>query len=164
MNALQITVPIIFVVSAIVMAFFRRLPSALVAYFGFVSAGMLGTMHITANMYVLWGIIALVDTINIYSTRLDPPQGMRLYTVTGCLVGSLLGVLGGNLAAVFCAGALGAILGFIAFCRTPRGRLPEISMAKRLTLLMESGCTAWFTFVLAAVVLGRILAPSSINL
>ena len=152
MSALQITIPCIFGVAAITMCFFRRLPACITAYAAFVSAGLLGVFKIPADQYIVWGFIALADTVNIYSTRMVPTRSMHLYTVIGCLAGYLLGATTGSLVAIMGAGALGAILGFLAYILTPEGRAPGMPLSHRLSLLAGSGCTAWFSFMMVAIV------------
>ena len=152
MNALQIILPGIIGLSAVVMAFFRRLPACLVAYIAFVAAALLKVFAVPADRYLIWGFIAVIDTVNIYASRIEPPKSMHIYTVVGCFVGCLLGVAFYNTATVMIGGFLGAILGFIAYTRTPVGRLWNAPMSHKLSILAASGCSAWFTFILAATV------------
>ena len=158
MTPLQITIPTIFAVAAIVLCFFRRMPSCLVAYAAYVSAGLLGVMRIPIDQYLIWGFICMTDTVNIYSTRLHPSRTMQLYTVIGCLAGFLIGITFGTGAVLFVGGALGAIIGFLAFTRTPRGRSLNIPVSHKLSLFAESACTAWFTLSLVSIVLLAIFA------
>lgn len=158
MTVIQITIPLIFAVAALAMSFFRRLPACLAAYAAYVSAGLLGAMKAPVEQYLIWGFIAAIDTVNIYATRMTPPRAMQLYAVVGCLVGSVLGAVIGSVAAVMGAGAIGAILGFIAYTRTPEGRKSSEPMSHKLSLFAGSVCTAWFSFVLVAVVLAAIFA------
>lgn len=156
MTAIQITIPLIFAVAAIAMTFFRRMPACLVAYAAFVSAGLLGVMRIPVDQYIIWGFIVFIDTINIYATRMQPTRSMQLYTVVGCLTGTLLGWLGGTLAIVMVGGALGAALGFLAYTRTPQGQAHPSGLAHRLSMFAGAACTAWFTFDLVAVVVAAL--------
>ena len=158
MTAIQITIPIIFAVTSLAMCFFRRMPACLVAYAGFVSAGMLGVMRLSVEQYLIWGFLALVDTINIYATRMHPTRTMHLYTVIGCVVGGLLGWLGGTVLVVMVASALGAALGFLAYTRTPQGRRAEMPLSHRLSLFAGSAATAWFTLVMVAYTIAPIFA------
>lgn len=158
MTVIQITIPLVFALASLAMCFFRRLPACLVAYLGYVSAGLLGVMNVPMEQYLIWGFIALIDTVNIYATRMQPPRAMHLYAVTGCLAGSVVGAAIGSVAAVMVGGALGAILGFLAYGRTPKGRAAGIPMSHRLSLFAGSVCTAWFSFVLIAVVISAVFA------
>lgn len=153
MSAIQITIPTIFAVCAVVMCFFRRMPACLVAYAAYVSAGLLGVMPVPVDQYLIWGFIALITTINMYSSSMHPSVTMHLYTVGGCFVGCLLGAIFGNIAVTIGAGALGAILGFLAFTRTPKGRAMNVPISHTLSLFAQSACNAWFSFTLIAVVL-----------
>lgn len=156
MTALQITVPLIFDVVAIAMCFIRRLPACLLAYAGYVASALLGVMDVPVEQYLIWGFIALMDTVNIYATKMLPPRAMQLYAVVGCLVGSVLGVVVGSVAAIMIGGALGALLGFLAYGRTPQGRVPGVPMSHRLSMFAGSACTAWFTFILVAITLSAL--------
>lgn len=158
MTAIQITIPLIFSVVAIVMCFFRRMPACILAFAAFLSAGLLGVMHVSVEQYVIWGFIAVADTVNIYATRMVPGRTMQLYTVVGCLAGFLIGWIGGTVAMVMIAGAVGAILGFLAYTRTPKGRMPGMPLSHRLSLLAGAACTAWFSFVMVSIVLSALFA------
>lgn len=140
------------------MAFFRRMPACIVAYAAFVSAGLLNVIKVPIDQYLIWGFIALADTINIYATRLVPSRSMQLYAVVGCLVGCLLGWIGGTVAMVMVGGALGAIIGFLAYTRTPQGRKPGVPLSHRISMLAGSACTAWFSFVMVAIVFSAIFS------
>lgn len=158
MTPIQITIPTIFAVAAIAMCFFKRLPACLVAFAAYVAAGLLGVINVPIEQYLIWGFISLADTFNIYASELKPTRAMRLYTVVGCFVGCLLGTVAGSIAAVLVAGALGAIMGFLAFTRTPQGRSNPQPLSRRLSLFADTACTAWFTFALSAVVLAAVFA------
>ena len=158
MTALQITIPLIFSVAAIVMCFFRRVPAFLAAYAAYVSAGLLGAMRVPVDQYVIWGFIALIDTVNIYSTKMIAPKAMHLYSVVGCLVGSVVGAVVGSVAAVMVGGLIGALLGYLAYTRTPQGRAcASMPFTHRLSMLAGTACTAWFSFVLVATVCSALI-------
>lgn len=156
MTAIQITIPTIFAVIAVAMCFFRRMPASAAAFAAFLSAGLLGVLNYPVSQYLIWGFIALVDTVNLYSTRLHPTRAMQLYTVTGCLAGCAVGIVTGSLSGLLVAGALGAGLGFLAYTRTPKGRAEHTPLARQLSLFAECACRPWFSFVMIAVVMSAI--------
>lgn len=156
----MIALPIIFAAIAVVMCFFRRMPACLAAYVSYVSAGLTGLIQISTEQYLLWGVIAVADTINIYMTEMIPSAAMRIYTVVGCLAGSFIGILGGNLAAVMIGGALGGALGFFAYTRTPKGRTGA-PLSHQLSMLANSGCTPWFSFIIISMVFGGLIVSNS---
>lgn len=156
MNAIQIIFPTVFAVTALIMCFFRKMPACLVAYAAFVIAGVLGAFRVPAQQYFIWGVIAVADTVNVYMTQMVPSLPMRVYTVVGCFVGCLLGIVLGGLTAVLIAGALGAIAGFFAFTRTPRGRT-SAPLSHQLSMFANAACTPWFTFVILTMVYMRML-------
>lgn len=161
MNVLQITIPLIFAVAAVVSCFFRRFPACLIAYASFVSAGLLGVIHFPVSQYLIWGFLSLIDTVNIYATRMTPSRPMQLYTVVGCLVGCVVGWLMGSIITFMVVGAVGAALGFLAFMRTPQGRAVKLPMSHLLSLFAGAACTAWFSMCMVAVVLEAIFVRSS---
>lgn len=161
MNAIQITIPLIFCFIAVAMTFFRRLPACLVAYIAYVLAGVMGVFKIPVEQYLIWGIIAVADTVNIYATRMEPPRSMQLYAVVGCLVGCLVGGVSLTMASIMIGGAIGAAVGFLAYTRTPQGMAMKVPMTHKLSMLAGSACTAWFSYVLVFIVLFRILYPNS---
>lgn len=158
MTAVQITIPTVLAVVAVAMCFFRRMPACMVAFAAYIAAAILGVVSESLSQYLIWGLIALIDTVNIYATRLRPAREMQLYTATGCFVGCFLGAVVGSIVAVSVAGAFGAALGFLAYTRTPRGRANSDSLARRLSLFAECACTPWFTLVLVAFVMAAIFA------
>lgn len=160
MSPIQIIIPGTLSLAAVVLCFFRRLPACLVAYIAYICAGWLGVVDISVDQYLIWGFIAVADTVNIYATRMEAPRAMHLYTVVGCFVGCILGAVFGNLVAIMIAGAVGAILGFIAFKRTPAGRGISSPASHWLSLLAGTACTAWFSFILVATIVVGMVATA----
>lgn len=151
----QLIIATILCLAAVVMAFFRRLPAAAVAFAGMLVAGLWGGALFLPGQYWFWGIAAAIVTVNLYLTELPPVTSLRLYTVGGALAGSAVGAAFGSIASLIVAGAVGAFLGFEAFRRTPDGRM-NASFTRRIMIFADVAIPAAITFFIAAITLAQL--------
>ena len=109
--------------AAIVMAFFKRLPAAAVAFLAMLVAWSSGLVAFSPSQLWFWGAaVALALAIRYMVGSAAMSRVRTLYTVGGTLCGSVIGLALGSEAAVIVAGADGAFLGYEAYGHTPAGR------------------------------------------
>lgn len=151
----QLATATILCLAAVVMAFFRRLPSAAVAFAGMLVAGLWGGCLLLPGQLWFWGIAAAIVTVNMYLSDTPPVTALRLYTVGGALAGSAVGAAFGTMASLIVCGAAGAFLGFEAFRRTPSGRM-NAGPARRIMIFADVAIPAAITFFIAAITLAQL--------
>lgn len=136
--------------AATAMAFMRRQPAAAVAFAAMCVAGF-GTPQ-AAGQYWFWGVATVIVTVNLYLGQQPPLRALRMYTAGGALAGTATGAAIGSTAALIVSGAIGALLGFEAFRRTPGGRM-NASPARRLSIFADTAIPALITFLIVAITL-----------
>ena len=126
MNTLSI-ITIIASIFGPVLIFWRLAPSAIVAYAAIVCAcfsGAGGEVTVSGNGMLFWGVASVI-ILGLQFIKTDNPLLTRLssgYISAGAIVGGVLGLLSGHTAStIIVASALGAILGLMAYSRTPSG-------------------------------------------
>lgn len=116
--------------AGIVLAFFPRIPAALLSFAAMLVATLSGMVTFDSTQLWFWGVAALMaGGISWLVPALNDVQG-RCYTVGAALVGALVGLLGGTAAWVIIASAAGAFLGYLAYSRTPRGIAAGIAVSR----------------------------------
>lgn len=108
--------------AAIVMAFFKRMPAAAVAFLAMLVAWSSGLVAFAPSQLWFWGAAVAIALGIQYAVGSVMSRQRALYTVGGTLAGTVLGLAFGSEAAVIVAGAVGAFLGYGAYGHTPAGR------------------------------------------
>jgi len=104
-----------------VLAFGRRVPATPVTFVAMAVACASGMTALDAGTLWFWGVAAMIAAGIDYLVPVRPTAACRAYSVGGALVGACVGLVAGTAAWVTVASAAGAMLGYIAFSRTPRG-------------------------------------------
>ena len=104
-----------------VFAFARRIPAPLVTFAGLAVAAFSGMTAFGSGSLWFWGMAALIASGIAYLEPVPAPRAMRIYTVAGALAGAFVGLVAGTQTWVIVASAAGAVLGRLAYARTPRG-------------------------------------------
>lgn len=105
-----------------VLAFFNRMPAAILTFLALLAGEWSGMMAPGSDSLWFWGAAALIASGIAWLVPPVPVRAARLYTVCGALTGAVLGLLAGTTAWVIVASASGAVLGWMAFSRTPGGK------------------------------------------
>jgi len=147
--------PVLVIALAIITSFMDRLPSPAMAFVGMLSAWAFGWGMFLGGTLWFWGVaMAIASGIKLLS-ELPPIHALRSYVTGGTLVGSVLGALSGTMAALIIAGVAGAVLGFMAFRRTPQGRM-NASMALTLSIFADVALPAAVTFFISIITLAQL--------
>lgn len=155
MFTLQYIVPVLIIALAIVTSFMDRLPSPAIAFAGMLAAWGFGWGLFMSGTLWFWGVaMAIAGGIKLLS-ELPPIHALRYYVTGGTLVGSVLGALSGTMAALIIAGVAGAVLGFMAFRRTPQGRM-NASTALTLSIFADVALPAAVTFFISIITLAQL--------
>ncbi|MCI9286131.1 MAG: hypothetical protein HFJ91_10190 [Muribaculaceae bacterium] len=140
----------ILLVMAVVMSFFTSTYAAAIAFLGLCCAGLLPGEHLSVASYVFWGV-AMVIVIAL--GFMLPPGVARSrkglpYIAGGALAGMAVGLTFSHAALV--AGAfIGAVLGGVAYARTPQGKVLEFPTSRFLNYLCAKGLPAVVTMSIA---------------
>ncbi len=148
-------IPAIIGLTAVVMAFFRRLPSTVAAFAAMLSAAAFGWGVFPSGQLWFWGIAALIVTVNLYLDSQPPLLSLRLFTAGGALAGCAVGAAVGSTGALIVCGAAGAFFGFEAFRHTPAGRM-KASLPRRLSIFAAVAIPPLVTFFIATITFAQL--------
>lgn len=153
----QLITGIIFLSAASVLVF-RPLsvPSALVAYIGLWLVHQSKTVPVTGNELLFWGIATVMVTgINFLSSNESAVvEQQRLYIAGGTLTGMIAGMLLSSHGGTVAGAAAGAVLGQIAYSRTPHGRKRSSGLSATAGTIIP----AIITFSIVGSVLGKVVS------
>ncbi len=140
-------------VLGIVAAFFKRWPAALISLAGMLVPHFTGAEIFTSGTLWFWGVAAAIVTANMYMSSIPPVKALRYYTLGGSLVGTVVGaVLTAPQVGVIVGSFFGAGLGFLAFRRTPAGRM-NASFARTLTIFADVAIPGAIAFCISILTL-----------
>ena len=133
--------------AAVVLAFFSGWQSATVAFLGLCVTGLVDGVYIQLSTYMFWGlswivILALHFMLPpaIAKARLGLP-----YISGGALVGMIVGIAVSGPASIIIGAVAGALLGGVAFGKTPGGKVLEFPTSKFFNYLCAKGLPAAIT-------------------
>lgn len=154
METLLLIVGVLALCGALVMAFRSSSSGAAFAYLGVVAVVNSGYVSIPSSTLLFWAIAVLIilfiGWMHVRVVRV--PVICRNYIVGGALVGMIAGLTLGN-AAMVAGSALGAVLGAVAFSRTPASGI----IGRRFwQVLAEVGLPAVVTMTLVGLALGGV--------
>lgn len=108
---------------------------------------------ISDSIMTFWGIAALIALGINYMLPFavaTSRQGMP-YIAGGGLCGTMVGLVAASQAAVICGAALGAVLGGLAYSRTPRGRILDFPSTRFFNYLVAKGLPLTVTLSCAGI-------------
>lgn len=115
--------------------------------------------HVTFSKDTLmfWGAATMIVLV-IYSSQAQDSSDAKGsgYIATGALVGSIIGMLSTH-AGIIIGAALGAILGFVAYCRTPQGASIKLPSKEFISQLAAKGLPTVVTISILCTVLDNLL-------
>lgn len=155
MSTFQYILPALIAVAAIILAFTRRMPAAAIAFVAMVLARAFGWGMFTSGTLWFWGIAMVIATGIQYLSPIPPLRSLRMYIVGGTLVGCVLGALLGTMAGLIIAGIAGAALGFIAFRRTPDGKM-NAGLSLTLSIFADVALPAAIAFFISTITLAQL--------
>lgn len=155
MAQIEYILPCAVALCAVVMAFMRRMPSTVVAFSAMMGAWAWGWALFTPGTLWFWGIATAIVTANLYLTNIPPVPALRYFTAGGALTGCVVGALLGSQPGLIVGGFFGAILGFIAFRRTPAGRM-NATPAQTLSIMADAAIPADTTFIIVIITLANL--------
>lgn len=154
METLLLIAGVLALCGALVMAFRSSSSGAAFAYLGVVAVVNSGYVSIPSSTLLFWAIAVLIILFIgwMNATSVTVPVICRNYIVGGALVGMIAGLTLGN-AAMVAGSALGAVLGAVAFSRTPASGI----VGRRFwRVLAEVGLPAVVTMTLVGLALGGV--------
>ena len=173
MDSAQMTITPVMVVltglllsAAVVLAYFRRKPAAMCAYAG-MGTCRTGLSAVWAiDTMVLWGLIAVVATILVYSDRqgAEDAAKARPFIATGTLAGAVAGLAANTMASLILGAAAGAVFGMLAYSRmTIRGRSQcQFPTRPFWMALARTGIPTLVTMAIVGMALARLLTLTTL--
>lgn len=142
---------------AVIGAFMPRVPSAIVAYLSLLPL-VAHTVPGQSRTLIFWGIAAAIASVIQYWGGRQRAGTGRWYVVCGALIGVLLGyLLSPTQGMVIVGSAFGALLGGVAYLRTPQSRRLGEGAADFASFIAWLGLPAVVTFSVCAISLSSIL-------
>lgn len=157
MTIIIITVLLLAVAAGL--SFFKGYLAPVVAFLGLCVTGLSGSVAPSPGSYIFWGTamiivvsIGLMLPRRIVSSRLGMP-----YICGASLAGMLVGLALGSHAAMVAGAFAGAVLGGIAFAKTPAGKVLEFPTSRFLNYLCAKGLPAVVTMSIIGTAVGVLL-------
>lgn len=154
-----LVIGVLLMCAATVLAFRPIVPAAVIAYVALMFMKWSGHITVGVPTLVFWGIAALL-VLMIASTSTAKRPGSytpTLYIAGATLAGTVTGLIISH-AAMVAGACLGAIIGAIAYSRTPAGRQSSPGLPK---LLGAEGLPAVVTFGITGEALSALVAQAA---
>ena len=143
-------ISIVLTVVAVVLSYYSTVYSSVVAFLGLCCAGLMPQVALPANTYIFWGVAMLIVVALGYVL---PPSVTRSRLGMAYIAGaSLAGMLAGlslSHAAMITGAFAGALLGGVAFAKTPKGKALEFPTSKFFNYLCAKGLPVVITMSIA---------------
>ncbi len=134
-------ITIIIIATAAILSFFNTTYASVVAFIGLCATGLIPGCELSWPTYIFWGIAVLIVVSlgfilprQIVSSRLGMP-----YICGASLAGMLVGMALSSHAAMVAGAFVGAVLGGVAYAKTPAGNVLEFPTSKFLNYLCAKG-------------------------
>ena len=157
---------VILMAIGVVMIFFPRTPSCVVAYMAMWAARLSNFTPFTDGTMIFWGAAVAIVVINRYmlpSYIRDSRRGVG-YIGGGALAGMAVGLTMYTAATVIGGSILGALLAAIAYTRTERGKVLEFPTIRFFNYLGSKGIPAVMTASMAGIIIAGLIVRSSLNI
>ena len=159
---LTVIICIILLVLAAALTFYSATYGTAVAFLGLCTAGLIPGIQLEAATYLFWGTAMLIVIALNYilphgvaTSRLGIP-----YIFTAALAGMLTGLAISH-AAMIVGAVFAAILGGVAYARTPKGRVLSFPTHKFWNYLCAKGLPAVISFCIIGTAIPIIAATLS---
>lgn len=154
MTTFLLILTVILALGAIVLSFLDGSVAAVVAFAALCCTGFIPGIDPGATVFIFWGVAAAIALAlrfmlpeSVKRSRLGVP-----YISGGALAGMLVGLALSSHAAIVAGAFVGAILGGVAYARTPAGKVLEFPTSKFLNYLCAKGLPAVVTMSIAGTV------------
>lgn len=138
MSGLFITLSIILIIGAIIVAFRPIIPSALLSYAAMWLLDTTDIISISSHSLLFWGAATIIILIINMSQPQKTKNNGLFYIVIGSLTGGCIGMVLSQSIIVIGA-ALGATFGLISYYQTPKGRTTKLSPSIFIMQLASMG-------------------------
>lgn len=151
---LTVVICILLLVVGAGLTFYSASYGAVVAFLGLCAAGLTPGVDLGAAVYIFWGIaIAIVVALGLILPRAVTASRLGVtYIVMGALAGMLVGLALSH-AAMIIGSVAGALLGGVAFARTPAGKALTFPSARFWNYLCAKGLPAVISFAIIGTVI-----------
>lgn len=157
MSIVYLILGIALLVGAIILCYKPLMPATLLAYGSMWLFDMGKHITTTRDELTFWGVATMIILV-ISSSRpqeVENPKGVG-YITSGALVGCILGMLTTH-AGIILGSAIGAMLGFGAYCRTPQGASIKLPSKEFLSQLAANGLPTIVTLSIIGTVVDSFL-------
>lgn len=157
MDTLCLILGIVLLAGALYLCYRPLIPAAIIGY-GAMWVLSYGN-HITLSKDVLmfWGAATMIILVINSSQAQDADNAKGAgYIASGALVGCIVGMLTTH-AGIILGAAIGAILGFVAYCRTPQGLTNKFTVKEFIGQLAAKGLPTIVTLSIIGTVVDNLL-------
>lgn len=136
------------------LTFYSATYGAVVAFLGLCAAGLIHGVVLGVPVYIFWGVaIAIIVALGFILPRAVTSSRVGVtYIVMGALAGMLVGLALSH-AAMIIGSVIGALLGGVAFARTPAGKALTFPSPRFWNYLCAKGLPAVISFAIIGTVI-----------
>ena len=157
MSTLYLILGIALLVGAIILSYRPLIPATLLAYGSMWILDMGKHINTTREGLTFWGVATMIIlVINSSQPQATDDSKGSGYITSGAIMGCIIGMLTSH-AGIIIGAASGAVLGFIAYCRTPQGTSIKLPSKAFLRELAAKGLPTIVTISIFGTVLDSFL-------
>ena len=136
------------------LTFYSTTYGSVVAFLGLCAVGLIPGVELSAAVYIFWAVaIVIVVALGFILPRAVTSSRLGVtYIVMGALAGMLVGLALSH-AAMIIGSAVGALLGGVAFARTPAGKVLTFPSPRFWNYLCAKGLPAVISFAIIGTAL-----------
>ncbi|MCM1163631.1 MAG: hypothetical protein NC339_05215 [Muribaculaceae bacterium] len=151
---------IMLIAAGVALSFFSAVYGTALAFLALCTTGLLPGVELPVSTYLFWGT-AMVIVVALYFIlpRIIAQSRRGLPYIAGAsLAGAVIGMAIGSHAAVILGAVVGALLGGVAYGRTPAGRMLQFPSQKFFNYLCAKGLPVAIAMSMAALSATLLLA------
>ena len=151
---------IILIASAVALSFVQATYGTALAFLALCTAGLLDGVTLPVSTYLFWGLaMMIVVALNfILPPQISSSRRGLPYIAGASLAGTFIGLAVGAHGAIITGAVAGAILGGIAYGRTPDGRMVQFPSPKFINYLCAKGLPAAIAMSMAGLSTALLMA------
>lgn len=153
-------ITIILSLAAVVAVFVPRVPAVAAAYAALVCAHFAGAIYVDAKILIFWGVATAI----VLGLRLLQPKALVMtpkgqpYVALAVIAGTLIGyMIAPTAASLILCGAIGAVLGAMAFMLTPAGPRFPVASRRFVEYLCAKGLPCVVAVSMAAIAVASLI-------
>lgn len=157
MDTLCLILGIVLLAGALYLCYRPLIPAAIIGYGAMWVLSYGNHITLSKDALMFWGAATMIILVINSSQAQDADNAKGAgYIASGALVGCIVGMLTTH-AGIILGAAIGAILGFVVYCRTPQGLTNKFTVKELIGQLAAKGLPTIVTLSIIGTVVDNLL-------